>query len=178
MALLPQYVTFYGIMHAHITEVWNSASYEELLVSGFRSTDEEFTDTTAATDITFLYPIKFLNEYYVDGYVDGFFAVFNNHASASQDLDSYIVTLSTVDDTGTTGAIGEMTNTLSASKAVAAQGYLTVPIYFEVEDKDILKDHKLLLKLEIDGGADLEFYHPNDSSDIGVQIEIPFATTG
>jgi hypothetical protein len=134
----------------------------------------DYSSTTDADTLRFIYMESPANAFVIDGIVSGFFVVYNADASNSSTLDSYTVSLrSTPDASSSETTLGSMTN--SVSKTVGTESYYYAPIYFDVDEKDIGNDEKLLVYLSISHtSGDLEFSHANDSTSPDLQIQIPF----
>lgn len=179
MAFDTRKVTLNGIQMDDYTKSWGGINYNTFLMQSYPEliADYNFTDTTDADEIRFLYMVAPDNVYVVDGVVDGAVTFYNAHATDSTTLTSYTVSLKKTDDVASNETtLGAMTN--AVGDTILKTAYGTYPIHFNVDgsdtDKHIKADELLLLYISIaHTGGDLEFSHANDSTNKDLIINIP-----
>lgn len=161
------------------TKSWGGVNYNTFLMDAYPElcADYDYTGTTDADTLRFLYMIAPDSVYVVDGVVDGEIVFYNAHASAAATLTDFTVSLRKTEDVPSNETtLGSVTSTVSDS--IAAQTYATYPFFFSVdgsdENKHVTINELLLLYLAINHtDGDLEFSHTNDSTSKDLIINIP-----
>ena len=179
MAFDTRKLTLYGIQMDDYTLSWGGVNYNTFLMDSFPElvADYNFTETTDADTLRFLYMVAPDNVYVIDGTVDGAIVFYNAHAADSTTLTSITTTLKKTNDVPSNETtLGSQTNTVSDT--ILKETYATYPFFFDVDgsdtDKHVIENEVLLLYIEIShSGGDLEFSHANDTSNKDLIINIP-----
>lgn len=179
MAFDTRKLTLYGIQMDDYTKSWGGVNYNTFLMQSYPEliADYNFTDTTDADELRFLYMVAPDNVYVIDGLVDGAVTFYNAHAGDSTTLTSITTTLKkTADVPESEVTLGTQTNTVSDT--ILKETYATYPFFFSVDGsntaKHVKEDELLLLYFSIShSGGDLEYSHANDSTNKDLIINIP-----
>jgi hypothetical protein len=183
MADLRQYQTYYGIHLVHYEHDWGAVSYNKILSKSLPVGDDFLitTDYTVGHTASFIYPLKYLNAYYLDGLLEGWFSIYNSTSTVSLDVDSYTIKLQKSDNVpNNITDLATYTYTLTGNKTVNKEDYITLPIYMEIDHKLIEENEKLILRIEITASGDTTPYlaiaHANTTTGgTDMQIKIPYA---
>lgn len=176
MGNLRQYQTYYCVDLDHHSEDWGGETYSKIMVKEFPNKYLSTTSYTTGGNAKFLYPTIVMNKYYLDGIAEGYVSIHNTDSS-SHDLNSYTVYLKKSDEVTET-ILGTYTQSFSSPETVAADGWLTLPVYMNIDKKLVEEDEKLILELDHSDDTDLAWAHANDRDVVDMQIKIPFAPTG
>jgi len=178
--IVRQYQTYYGVHFNHHEEVWAGNTYNKLLVKEYPHQDISTTDTTDATEISFLLPQMYMYKYYLDGVTDGWFTLYNQDGSNSATLNSFTVSLIKTQDVPSAEVVlGSKTMSLTSNNTINASSYIKIPIFITLDKQVVEAGNKLILRITIDTtGGDVVFSHANDSTNQDVKIKIPYAPTG
>jgi len=183
MGVTKQYQTYYGVYLNHWSETWGNTKYNEILLKQYPNEYLSTTSVSTASDITFMYPSLYKNKYYIDGFVEGHFTLYNTHSTTTYTIIGYDVKLYKSKDIDNKEVeIGGFSNILTDNNTIAPEDYLTLPIYFNVSQSLVVEDERLLLYMSFIESSgtytNIAFSHYNDSSIPDLQIKIPYAPTG
>jgi len=183
MSITKQYQTYYGVKLNHWSETWADAEYNEILLKEYPNEYLSTVSNSTVSSITFMYPSLYKNKYYIDGFVEGHFTLYNTSSTTTFTITGYDVTLYRAKDIqNEEEEIGSFSNILDTNNDIAPEGYLTLPIYFNVSQSLVVEDERLLLSLSfVESSASYDyvaFSHWNDSSIPDLQIKIPYAPKG
>jgi len=188
MANVRQYQTYFGVHLVHWEQEWGNIAYNKMLTKSLPVADDfiETEDYTAEHNASFLYPLKYLNAYYLDGLLEGWFSIYNSNALTTYDIESYTVKLQKSNNIQAVPTdLVSYTNTLSTVSTVPTESYLTMPIYVDINHQLIEENEKLILYVEITATTDtdtpknLSVAHANTTTGgVDLQIKIPYAPEG
>lgn len=183
MSMTKQYQTYFGVSLNHWSETWADTVYSEVLLKEYPNEYLSTTSNSTVSSITFMYPSLYKNKYYIDGFVEGHFTLYNTSSTTTFTITGYDVTLyKTEDIDGNEVEIGSFSNIISSDNDIAPEDYLTLPIYFNVSQALVEENERLLLTLsfvESSGSyTHVAFSHWNDSSIPDLKIKIPYAPKG
>lgn len=178
-----QYQTYHGVYLDHWSEIWADVEYNEVLLKSYPNEYLSTTSNSICSDITFMYPSLYKNKYYIDGFVEGHFSLYNTSSSVTYTIVGYTVTLyKTKDIPNTEEELGSFSNIISVSNTLPPEDWLTLPIYFNVSQALITENERLLLTLTFTESSSsytyIAFSHWNDADIHDIEIKIPYAPTG
>ena len=186
MVFTRQYQTYYGINHQHWKKTWGGVDYTAMLSKEIPVGDDfiETTDYTIGKSISFIYPLIYLNKYYIDGLAIGHFSVYNTDTVSTYNVEDYTVDLQVSKDVGgDLRTLGSYTYTLSTASSVPTEGYLTFPIYMTMDKCLVEENEHIILKLSFTCSGDttskLGIAHANTAQGgHDMLLKIPYAPEG
>ena len=180
MSNLTQYQTYYGIHLDHYSETWGGNEYNKMLTKSFPNVNLISTATSStASEIKFLYPTLYKNVYYLDGVANGHITLYNKSTSTATSVTAYTVSIKKTDDEpGNETTLGSYTNSITTDNSLPTHNYLTLPVFVDITKQVVNEGEKLILSISVTGGDDICLSHANDSSDIDIKIELPYAPQG
>jgi len=179
MGLTRQYQTYYAISLKHWQEVWGGNTYNTLLVKEHPSEDLVSDDFILSDEVSFIYPLMYESKYYLDGIIEGFIGIYNNHSTTTATITSYTVTLKKQANTDPSpSTLATMTRTLTANNTIPPKDYIFLPLFMPVEHQKVDVSEKLILTISfVSTGGTCGVACANDSSVLDNLIKLPYALT-
>lgn len=179
MPIEANYQVYYGMQLDHYSHIWGGITYNRFLWTEFPNENLSSTPTAQILTADFIYP-RTIGKTDLDGVAEGHFTIYNNSTTSASTVTSYTVTLlKTADVPNSMETLGSYSNVISTFNSVATHNYLTLPMYIPISKQILEYNEKLILRIAFSTTtSELCICQMNDSTDVDIQIKIPFAATG
>lgn len=175
-----QYITFYGIQYTHWNETFGSfVNYQFLLTQEYISDACSCpTMSVANGEHKFLYPHHLKRTYFIEGRVEGEFAV---STTADATMTSYRASICKVH--GATNEEEELASTgwvvvnkdLEYDEGLGVGDEAVFHYWIDAyEEKKVTDEERIYLKIEIQADPAIILMHSNDSKWTDIWVEVPF----
>lgn len=177
-----QYITFYGIHLNHWDETFGTfANTHTFMVKEYENDAASSQASSVASDTnTFLYPFDIERQYYLEGTASGQITLVASGATST--ITDYRVTICKTydgvlkpDEELESTGWRTVNDTLSWNVGLAVGEERVYPFKIHISpEKEITKDERLYIKVEVHCSNGTRLYHSNDATWEDLKIDIPF----